>query len=106
MLKSHTKYTLDLNDQSPRVKWLWEILNEITDEDKIKFIKFCWAQERLPATNEEYEKLQVQFEYLNYKGDGGTSFYKKEIIDKVISFLDLQNIKYKNLISEEINKLL
>ena len=61
MLKNHTKYTLDINEQTARVKWLWEILNEVSDEDKVKFIKFCWGQERLPATNEEYEKLQVQF---------------------------------------------
>lgn len=61
MLKAHTKYTLDLNENSNHIKWLWDVLNEISDDDKIKFIKFCWAQERLPATHEEYEKLQVHF---------------------------------------------
>jgi len=40
---------------------LWEILEEFCEEDKIKFIKFCYAQERLPSTFEDYERLQLKF---------------------------------------------
>ena len=109
MLKSHTRYTLDLNEQSPRVKWLWEILNEISNEDKLKLIKFCWAQERLPATNEEYENMQVVFTIKPYmdkkKKDifpkADTCFFSielpdyssKEIMKKLIlSAINLDNV--------------
>ncbi len=61
LLKSNTEYQMSLNADSPRIKWLWEILAEITEEDRVKFVKFCWAQERLPATKEEFEKLQIIF---------------------------------------------
>jgi hypothetical protein len=66
LLKSHTKFSADLNENSNKVKWLWEILLELEEEDKIKFIKFCWAQERLPATSEEFEKLQISFTIKSY----------------------------------------
>jgi len=61
LLKSNTVYSLDLSADSNRSIWLWEILRDISEEEKVKFIKFCWGQERLPATKEEYEKLQINF---------------------------------------------
>ena len=61
LLKLNTNLSGDLTENSQNVKWLWEILREITDEERVKFIKFCWAQERLPHTNEEFEKHQVRF---------------------------------------------
>ncbi len=30
-------------------------------EEKIKFIKFCWAQKRLASSEEEYVKNQIEF---------------------------------------------
>ena len=61
LLKQFTKYLMDLNENSNRIKWLWEILREFNQSDKRKFIKFCWAQEKLPSTKDEYERLQVIF---------------------------------------------
>ena len=61
LLKSFTKYSMELTETSNRIKWLWELLEEFTASDRRKFIKFCWAQERLPATKDEYERLQVVF---------------------------------------------
>ena len=105
MLKSHTKYTLDLNEQSPRIKWLWEVLDEITDDDKIKFIKFCWGQERLPATNEDYEKLQVQFTIKPYIDKKKIDIFPKA--DTCFFSLELPEYsskdKLKNMILTAIN---
>lgn len=61
LLKQFTKYSMDLNETSDRAKWLWEILEGFTPSEKTKFIKFCWAQERLPRTKDEYERRQVIF---------------------------------------------
>jgi hypothetical protein len=66
LLKAHTKLSTDLTESANKVKWLWEILHEISDEEKIKFIKFCYAQERLPNTHEEFEKLQIKFTIKSY----------------------------------------
>lgn len=61
LLKRNTEYIGDINSKSARVQWLWEIVSEMSEEEKVKLVKFCWAQERLPATQEEYDKLQIRF---------------------------------------------
>lgn len=61
LLKKNSEYLSTLTEESNRIKWFWEIINEISEEDKIKLIKFCWAQERLPSTQDEYDKLQIKF---------------------------------------------
>jgi len=65
LLKKNTKLSNDLKPESDKVKWLWEILSEINDDEKVKFIKFCWAQERLPSTNDEFIKNQITFTIKN-----------------------------------------
>jgi len=109
LLKSFTKYSDDILAKSNRVKWLWEILNEIPDEDKVKFVKFCYAQERLPSTKEEYEKLQVVLKIKPYmdknKKDAfpkaDTCFFALELPDytnkeimktKVLAAINLDNV--------------
>jgi hypothetical protein len=61
LLKKNTVIAPELQKKDYLVKWLWEILNEFSDENKINFVKFCYAQERLPPTQEEYTKRQIQF---------------------------------------------
>jgi len=66
LLKRHTKYGGDkkteiLTEDSRRIKWFWEVLHEFSPEDKLKFIKFCWGQERLPPNDEEFERRQTRF---------------------------------------------
>lgn len=48
-------------ERSKQVKWLWEVLSEISEEDRLKFIVFCWGQERLPANDEEFKLSKTRF---------------------------------------------
>jgi len=50
--------------------------------------------------------LQKQFYYLNKYKNGGTEFYKLDIIHEIIPFLESLSIKHKILSKEEITKLL
>lgn len=34
--------------KSPVVKWFWEVLHELSDEDKKKFLTFCTGSDRVP----------------------------------------------------------
>jgi len=52
------------------------------------------------------ETLQYKFNDLNVRYDGGTEFYKKEIIDKIEPYLIEECIKYKKLTEEEISELI
>ena len=33
----------------------------MSEEDQLRFIKFCWGQERLPANDEEFFRARVRF---------------------------------------------
>jgi other hect domain ubiquitin protein ligase E3 len=61
LLKKHTRYSGNLNEESPRIKYLWAVLRELSETEKLRFVKFCWGQERLPANDEEFERTQVRF---------------------------------------------
>jgi other hect domain ubiquitin protein ligase E3 len=60
LLQRHTKYH-GLTEDAPRIKFLWETLKELSETEKLRFVKFCWGQERLPANDEEFERNQVRF---------------------------------------------
>lgn len=37
------------------------MMREISEEERLKLIKFCWGQERLPLNSEEFERNGVRF---------------------------------------------
>lgn len=61
LLRRHTRYSGELNENSSRVKYFWETLGELSDLEKLRFVKFCWGQERLPANDEEFERNHIRF---------------------------------------------
>jgi len=95
LLKRHTKYGGDkkttlLTEESRRIKWFWEVLRSFSEEDKQKFIKFCWGQQRLPANDEEFDRTQTRFmikpAMKTQHGDGAlpradTCFFNLELPD-------------------------
>ena len=63
LLKRHTTYSgtdPDYSEDSDLIKTFWHFLRTITEEERRKFIKFCWGQERLPATEEGYQQSNVR----------------------------------------------
>ena len=55
LLKRHTVYSASLTEDSPLIQNFWKALKNFKPSEKLKFIKFCWGQERLPAYDEEFE---------------------------------------------------
>lgn len=55
MLRRHTEYGAGVAEDSPHIKNFWQVLKEFTPQQRRQFIKFAYAQERLPATDAEYE---------------------------------------------------
>ena len=50
LLQRHTKYGgenkttgYDISEGSDLIKWFWEALTEFSNQDRLKFIKFCWG---------------------------------------------------------------
>lgn len=61
LLKKHTKYSGGLNEESRRIKFFWDIMRELPEIDRLKIIRFCWGQERLPINSEEFERNNIRF---------------------------------------------
>jgi len=61
LLEKNTIISAELEKKEYLVKWVWEIVKEFSEEERIQFVKFCYAQERLPYTQEEYDQKQIQF---------------------------------------------
>lgn len=101
LLHQNTKLSSDLTENSKEVKWLWEILHEMNSEEKIKFIKFCWAQERLPTSNEEYVKNQIVLTIKLNKNDRNKNGFPKAdtcFFNLELPIYTAKNIMKKNLL--------
>jgi len=55
LLRRHTEYS-GVSATAPHVQWFWQVLHEFSQDERRKFIKFVWAQERLPASDEEFHQ--------------------------------------------------
>jgi hypothetical protein len=49
----------------PRYTWFWEVMEELTDDQRALFLRFVWGRETLPASRAE---VSQQF----YLGDGSS----------------------------------
>ena len=100
LLRQNTKLSNDFKEDSKEVRWLWEILNEFSQEEKIKFIKFCWAQERLPTSNEEYVKNQIAFTIKYNKNDKNKNGFPRA--DTCFFNLELPDYTSKNIMKKNL----
>jgi len=44
----------DLDPNSTLVQQFWEVLHEMTDEDKTSFLRFVWARSRMPSSTKDF----------------------------------------------------
>eukprot|EP01022_Parablepharisma_sp_SALTPOND_P017236 TRINITY_DN2714_c0_g1_i1.p1 TRINITY_DN2714_c0_g1~~TRINITY_DN2714_c0_g1_i1.p1 ORF type:complete len:4242 (-),score=491.35 TRINITY_DN2714_c0_g1_i1:9625-22350(-) len=102
LLKRHTRYSKGLSESSERIKYFWEVLSEFNEIDKLRFIKFCWGQERLPATDEEYERRQVRFMIKPALRKGGNEEAALPKADTCFFNLELPNYKSKEVMRERL----
>ena len=100
LLHQNTKLSNDLTENSKEVRWLWEILHEMNSEEKIKFIKFCWAQERLPTSNEEYIKNQIVFTIKTNKNERNKNGFPRA--DTCFFNLELPNYTSKDIMKKNL----
>lgn len=112
-MRKNTEYNGDLNENCPRIVWLWSILDELSEIERVKIVKFCWAQERLPSSQEEFDKLQIKFKIkpaMNTKSLNGfpkadTCFFILELPDysskeimksKILLAVNFDNVSINN----------
>jgi len=51
----YAERVLRQNEQeAPHIQMFWRVLEKMDQASRRKFIRFAWAQERLPATDDEF----------------------------------------------------
>lgn len=60
LLQRHTQYGGGLTPESRQVQFFWRVLEGFTQEQRRRFIKFAWGQERLPASDDEFRASGVR----------------------------------------------
>ena len=61
LLRRNTKYAAGYGPKDgPQINWFWEVLEEMTQVDRRKFIRFCFAQDTIPANDEEFERRRLR----------------------------------------------
>lgn len=46
MLRRHTEYAPGLSNETPHIRFFWQVLESFNQPDRRKFVRFAWAQER------------------------------------------------------------
>ena len=65
ILKQCTEYE-DISPDAPVIQWLWEVLQEMTDEERTLFLRFVWARSRMPSSAQD---LPMNFKIQSFKSD-------------------------------------
>jgi hypothetical protein len=64
LIRRCTEYE-DLDPNAPLVQQFWEVLQEMTDEDKTSFLRFVWARSRMPSSAKD---LAMHFKLQRLQG--------------------------------------
>jgi other hect domain ubiquitin protein ligase E3 len=59
LLKRHTTYS-GIQANASHIKFFWNVLKSFSQEDRRAFVRFAWAQERLPADDQEFERTMTR----------------------------------------------
>lgn len=56
-----------MDENSQVVKWLWDILNNFLDSEKVLFLRFVCGRSRLPSNLSDFSQpFQVNFLNISY----------------------------------------
>jgi len=69
MLRRHTEYS-GISPTAPHVQWFWSLLESFSDDERRAFVRFSWAQERLPASDAEFERTGTRMMIKPYLARG------------------------------------
>jgi hypothetical protein len=71
LLRRHTLYS-GVDKDAPHVLAFWRVLESFTPSQRRRFVRFAWAQERLPATDAEFVRAGTRMLLKPYQGAGTT----------------------------------
>jgi len=84
ILKANTVYGDGISDSTPSVELFWQVLEEFSQDDKQKYLRFVWGRSRLPSSTADWERKHKINKYTkvpadNYMPIGHTCFFTVDI---------------------------
>jgi hypothetical protein len=61
LLQQCTEYE-EVDESQPHIQYFWEVLKEMTSEERTSFLRFVWARSRMPNSAKDFPmnfKIQV-----------------------------------------------
>ena len=80
LLKRHTTCS-GVQPDAPHINYFWNTLFEFNQQDRRGFLRFVWAQERLPVNDEEFERTKTRMmikPFLGLLSDPNQAFPKAD----------------------------
>jgi hypothetical protein len=59
LLKRHTQYS-GVRAEEPHIGYFWSVLESFSQDLRRQFVRFAWAQERLPADDDEFRHTHTR----------------------------------------------
>ena len=77
LLQRHTEYSAGMSTETPVVQYFWAVLRSWENEQRRRFIKFAWGQDRIPSSEREWaecgQRLKISPMVVNKSAAGGRS---------------------------------
>ncbi|ODV88462.1 hypothetical protein CANCADRAFT_29700 [Tortispora caseinolytica NRRL Y-17796] len=94
-LKNNTVYSV-YDESSPTIKAFWEVLEEMSEEDKAKFLLFVTSSSRPPLQG--FKQLNPKFSIRH----AGNEIYRLPSASTCVNLLKLPNYQSKELLRERL----
>jgi len=56
ILKTNTIYGEGITENTPSINLFWQVLEEFSQEDRQKYLRFVWGRSRLPSSSQDWER--------------------------------------------------
>ena len=106
MLQQHTRYGMGLTEHHPLAVAFWDTLtNVFSDEERRRFVRFAWGQERLPSTHAEYAANNVRLLLnLKKKEDGASVDRVLPTAQTCFFIVELPEYSSREVLTEQLRK--
>lgn len=66
LLKQCTEYE-EIDENTPHVIYFWQVLEEMSNEERTKFLRFVWARSRMPNSVKDFP-MNFKLQAAHYQG--------------------------------------
>lgn len=59
LLKKHTRYRGGIKETDPHIKFFWNVLEKMSQQERRLFLRFAWGRDRLPSEKDFKEDMKI-----------------------------------------------